>query len=167
MKTHPHETTVLALFKNPTIARQALDSLDRLHLDSHDVSLISSDEAYEKEELVEMISGMPMHEEAIHSGKVGAITGAVAGAITAIASMVIAGAGLLVAGPIVAVITGAGGLLGTFLGAGFSENEAQAYDNAIHQGQILILVHAENKEIAHEAENLLKAQGAEKVHHHH
>ena len=66
-----------------------------------------------------------------------------------------------------AIITGAGGVLGGLLGAGFTENAAQKVDNAIQQGHVVILVHAENKEIAKNAEDALKRQGAEEVHHHH
>lgn len=167
MKTHPHETTVIALFKNPVVAQQALKALDEFHLDSKDISLISSTEAYEKQELVELIAGEKVHEEAVYAGKIGGLTGAILAALTAISAMVTGGASLLAAGPIVAVITGAGGLLGTFLGAGFSENEAESYDRAIKTGQIMILVHAENKAVAKHAEQVLKAQGAEKIHHHH
>jgi len=167
MKTHPHETTVLALFKNATVAQAALRSLDDLHLSTTDISLITSEEAYEKEELVELIAGMPMHRESIRAGKVGALAGAVAMTLTAVAAVLDGGGGFLAAGPVVALLAGSGGFLGAFLGAGFSENEAQVYDNAMRTGQILILVHAENKDIAHHAEEILKAQGASKIHHHH
>jgi hypothetical protein len=167
MRTHPHETTVCGIFNSPLQARHALLSLESFHLSPEDVSLISSEEAYEKEQLVEIIAGNKMHEEAIHSGKVGSLTGAVIAAITAITGMITGGASLLAAGPIVAVIAGAGGLLGGLLGAGFTENEAQAIDNAIQNGKVLIVVHAENKDIAKNAEELLKSEGAWKVHHHH
>jgi hypothetical protein len=167
MKTHPHETTVCATFKDALMAKQALQALEPLHLDSRDVSLITSEAAYEREELVEVIAGDKLHEESVHAGKVGGLTGAIIAAVTAIAGMITGGTGLLAAGPIVAIITGAGGVLGGLLGAGFTENAAQKVDNAIRQGHVVILVHAENKEIAKNAEAALKGQGAEEVHHHH
>lgn len=167
MKIHPHETTVVALFKNPAVAQKALQALDEFHLEAKDVSLITSEEAYDKEELVEMITGDKLHSESVRAGKIGGMTGAILAALTAITGMVTGGASLLAAGPIVAVIAGAGGMLGSFLAAGFSENENENYDKALRTGQIMILIHAENKAIAKHAEQVLKAQGAERIHHHH
>ncbi len=167
MKTHPHETTVCAMFQNALMATNALKALEPLHLEPQDVSLITSEEAYGREELVNVMAGETLHEESIHAAKVGSLTGAIIAAITAITGMVTGGASLLVAGPIVAVITGAGSILGGLLGAGFSENEAQHIDNSVRQGHVLILVHAENRDIARHAEEALKSQGAEEVHHHH
>ena len=167
MKTHPHETTVYAMFKNALIAQQALKALEPLHLDARDVSLITTQKAYEQEEMREVFPGDKLHEESVHAGKVGGLASAVVAALTAIAGVVSGGAGLLAAGPIIALVTGAGGVLGGLLGAGFTENAALRIDNAIKAGHAVILVHAENKEIAHHAEAALKSQGAEEVHHHH
>ena len=167
MKIHPHETTVVALFKNPAVAQKALQALDEFHLDPKDISLITSQEAYQKEELVEVIAGDKLHVESVRAGKLGGVAGAIIAALTAVTGVLTGGGSLLAAGPIVALITGAGGALGTFLGAGFTENAAENYDKALRAGQIVIMVHAENKAIAKHAEQVLKEQGAERIHHHH
>ena len=167
MKTHPHETTVCAMFKNALMAQQALKALEPLHLAAKDVSLITTEKAYEKEEMVEVFPGDKLHEESVHAGKVGGLAGAILAALTAITGVVTGGGGLLAAGPIIALVTGAGGVLGGLLGAGFTENAAQRIDNAIKSGHVVILVHAENKEVAHNAEAALKTHGAEEIHHHH
>lgn len=167
MKTHPHETTVCATFKDALMAQKALQALEPMHLDEKDVSLITTEEAYQREEWVEFAGGYKVHEESVRAAKVGGLTGAVIAALTAVTGMVTGGASLLIAGPIVALITGTGGLLGGLLNLGFTENTAQRFDNAVRHGHVLILVHAENKDVAHHAEATLKSQGAEEVYHHH
>lgn len=167
MKTHAHETTVYALFKNSLMAEEALKSLEPLHLDVQDVSLITTEKAYEREEMVKVILGDKLHEESVHAGKIGGFAGAILAALTAVAGIVTGGGSLLAAGPIFAIVTGAGGVLGGLLGAGFTENAALRIDNAIKEGHVVVLVHAETKDIARNAEQVLQTHGAEEVHHHH
>jgi hypothetical protein len=167
MKRHPHETTVLGLFKNPDQAHQAINSLEPLGYDPGDISLIASKEAYEREELVNFIAGEKLHEESIRAGKIGGIAGAIIAGATAITAMISGGASLLVAGPVVAIISGAGGLLGSLLGTGFTEEEAKSMDNAISHGDVLVVVHAANRDLAHRAKEALHLKGAHVVHVHH
>lgn len=167
MKRHPHETTVLGLFKNPDQAHQAINTLEPLGYDQGDVSLIASKEAYEREEMVNFIAGEKLHEEAVRAGKIGGIAGAIVAGATAITAMISGGAGLLVAGPVVAIISGCGGLLGTLLGTGFTEEEAKTMDNAIAHGDVMVIVHAANHELAHKAKDALHQKGAHVVRVHH
>lgn len=167
MKRHPHETTVCALFKSPAEAQIAINALAPMQLDKEDISLIVSEEAYQKEELVETVLGEYLHQEAVHAGKVGGIAGAIVAGLTAVAAMVSGGAGLLAAGPIIAILATAGGMVGGLLGAGFTEEEAKVIDEGIRQGDVLVVVHAENRELSHRAEDIFKAQHALKVRHHH
>ncbi len=167
MKRHPHEIIVTALFNTPEQAKPALHALEALRLDPKDVSFVTSEEAYEREDVVELFAGDKLHEESIHAGKVGGLAGAIIAALTAVTGVLTGGGGLLVAGPIVAVITGAGGVLGAWLGAGFTENEAEQMDQAIRQGKVAIVVHAENKDIAKKSEEIFSSTGAIKVKHHH
>ena len=48
MKTHPHETTVCATFKDALMAQKALQALEPMHLDEKDVSLITTEDAYQR-----------------------------------------------------------------------------------------------------------------------
>jgi hypothetical protein len=167
MKRHPHETTVLGLFKNPDQAHQAINNLEPLGYDPGDISLVASKEAYEREELVNFVAGEKLHEESVRAGKIGGIAGAILAGATALTAMISGGASLLIAGPLVAVISGAGGLLGTLLGTGFTEEEAKSMDNAIAHGDIMVVVHAANHKLAHQAKEALHQRGAYLVHTHH
>ena len=167
MKRHPHETTVLGLFNTPEEAHQAMNALEPHGYDHGDISLVANKEAYEREELVKFVAEDKIHEESMHAGKVGGIAGAVLAGATALTAVLTGGASLLVAGPLVAVLTGAGGVLGSLLGTGFSEQEAQEMDHAIEQGGILVIVHAENSQLAKQAQETLKSKGASRIHLHH
>jgi len=74
-------------------------------------------------------------------GTVGAIVGAVAAIGTSIA---LPGLGLIIAGPIVAGLTGAGaggltgGLIGGLIGSGMSDEHAKAYEDSLKEGAVVI-----------------------------
>lgn len=167
MKRHPHETTVCALFKSPAEAQSAINALAPMQLDREDISLILSEEAYQQEELVQTVLGEYLHQESVHAGKVGGIAGALVAGLTAVAAVVSGGAGLLAAGPIVAVLAAAGGMVGGLLGAGFTEEEAMVIDEGLRQGEVLVVVHAENHDLSHRAEEIFNSQQALKIRHHH
>ena len=167
MKRHPHETTVSALFRNPTEAHRAIEALSPMALQKEDISLILSEEAYEKEELVHTVLGEYLHDESVKAGKMGGIAGAIVGGLTAVDAVISGGAGLHAAGPIIAIIATAGGMVGSLLGAGFTEQEAKVIDDGIRKGDVLVVVHAENKELGKRAEEILLAQNAEQVRHNH
>lgn len=168
MKRHPHETTVLGLFDNPSQAYHAINAIEAEHkIKEEDISLIANQDSYEKEEIVELVAGHRLHEESVHAGKVGGIAGAVIAGLTAITGVLSGGASLLATGPLIAIASGAGGILGALLGTGFTEEEAHKIDNDIAQGKILVVVHAENRKLAQQAKIKLNEQGAYKVHIHH
>lgn len=167
MKRHPHETTVLGLFKTTEGAHQAINALEHLSLPHDDISLVATKEAYEREELVNFVAGEKLHEETIHAAKVGGVAGAVLACATVVTGVLTGGASLLAAGPLIAFVTGAGGLLGGLLETGFTEEEAKKVDTALAQGEILVVVHAENRHLAHDAKASMKTQGADYIHVHH
>jgi outer membrane lipoprotein SlyB len=78
----------------------------------------------------------------------GGILGALVGGLTAAGSIVIPGAGLVVAG-LSAGAVGAvtGGLIGALVGAGIPEHEAKFFENALkEQGRILVVAHVPKAE---------------------
>ncbi len=167
MKHYPNETTVLGLFKTPEEAHRAIDGLAQHKIDQKDISLVTTQEAYEKEELVDLIAGYKLHEEAVRAGKIGGLTGAVLAGATVITGVLTGGGNLIAAGPLIAVATGAGGLLGGLLGTGFTEEEAKQVDEGILKGEILVVVHAETRKNAQAAKQVFKDQGADRIHLHH
>jgi hypothetical protein len=88
--------------------------------------------------------------EETHTGNgtvAGATTGALLGGALGLVALAIPGIGpLLAAGPIVAAISGAlaggtlGGLIGSFVGLGVPKEQAQAYEEAVRNGGIVLAV---------------------------
>ena len=164
MKHHPYERVVSGVFDSQGEMHKALDALAQTEIPSEEISVITSQEAFEEEEFSELTSGLKIHDESLHAAKLGGLIGAVAAAATALVGMITAGAGLLGAGPLIAVLTVAGGLLGALLGAGFKENESEALDQAVRDGKILLFVHSSDHSRARRAEKVLRDCQARLVH---
>lgn len=80
----------------------------------------------------------------------GGALGGTLGVIASLGALAIPGIGpLLAAGPIAAGLAGAtvgagvGGLAGGFIGLGIPEKEAKYYDERVHEGDVLVLVDAD------------------------
>src|SRR5690606_30022721 len=95
-----------ALFENHTDAAAALDSLVAAGFDTSNISFIASDDFDADAFTVQTHSKLP-EGAAIGAGTGGAIGALVAG-LTAVGAIATGGAGLLVAGPLVAALAGAG-----------------------------------------------------------
>lgn len=167
MKRHPHETTVLGIFKTPQGAHQAMDALEPLGYQSGDISFLANQAAYEQEEVIKLVTGDQLHQESKRAGKIGGLTGAVLAGATAVTAVLSGGTSLLAAGPLIAVLTGAGGILGGLINTGFSELATQRVDHALQQGEVVVLVHAANKDLAVQAQQTFESQGADFIHSHH
>ncbi len=165
MKHHPHERVVSGIFGSREEVHKALDALAATEIPTDDINVVMSEATFEEEDFSEITSGLKLHNESLHSAKLGGILGAVVAAATVLVGMITAGAGLLAAGPIIAVVTSFGGLLGALIGAGFKENEAEAIDDAVRQGKILLAVHSEDHGKARRAEEILRECHAQMVHH--
>ncbi len=164
MKRNPHERVVCALFKTRDEVHKALDALAPTGLPTEDISVIMNEDVFEEEEFSE-IAGVKMHDESVHAAKVGGVAGGVLAGLTALAGMVVGGTALLAAGPIVAAIAGFGALLGTLIGAGFTEEQAKKIDEAMKRGRIMVAIHTSDHHTAREAEKILRGHQPEEVHH--
>lgn len=97
---------------------------------------------------------------------IGGTLGALIAGLTAVGSITVAGAGVLVAGPLVAVFSGlgagvlVGGLSGALIRMGFHEDEAGRYEEEIRQGKAVIVVEAENTHEVEKATTALHNMGA-------
>jgi hypothetical protein len=90
-------------------------------------------------------------------GAIGTAVGATVAALAAIGtSVALPGLGLIVAGPAAAAFAGAGagaltgGVLGALIGAGFTESNAQAYQDLIREGGVVVGVVPRNEQDAHD-----------------
>ncbi|CAN7728817.1 general stress protein [Paenibacillus sp. LjRoot56] len=97
-------------------------------------------------------------EEGLATGAAtGGVLGGVTGLLVSIGALAIPGLGpILVAGPIVATLTGAavgasaGGLVGGLIGLGIPEKDAMLYDEYVQNGKVLVLVD-DDAELANQA----------------
>lgn len=103
-------------------------------------------------------------------GFAGGLLGAIIGGLTMVGSVVMPGAGLLVAGPLVGALTGgaiggaAGGLIGALVGAGLPEERAVHYEKQLQElGNILVIAHVPASQ-THEAKRLFERCGAYGIH---
>lgn len=168
---------VSGIFDSKLQLNQALDSLDRIGL-GNDTSLLMSEETrtYFGDTWGDEIHGTEgfehttkMPEGTATGGLTGGIVGAVIGALTLVGSVIVPGAGLLVAGPLVGALTGgalgaaAGGLIGALVGAGIPETEAKFYEESLKKrGNALLVAHVP-KEMVKEVREVFKRCGAQSV----
>ena len=140
--------TVTGVFQNRADAEQAFDSLIRRGYDPKDIILLMSDKTHKthfKDRDVDTDLGNKAAEKAGIGSAIGGTAGAVIGAIAAIGTTIaLPGLGLVIAGPIVAALTGAGagglagGLIGGLVGAGIPKERAVVYEDSIKKGGIVV-----------------------------
>jgi hypothetical protein len=153
--------TLTATFDDRHSAEQALEGLlaSGVHRDA--VSLLLSEEARVREYGPD---GPRVSEGASVGGAMGGLTGALIGGLVAVGSIVVPGAGLLAAGPLVAALAGAGagGAAGSFIGAlaalGLNEGEATKSAEAIANGKIFVAAFVED-DAAEGAARILRGEG--------
>lgn len=141
---------VSAVFHDGEAAEEAYTQAIERGYSRDDVMVLMSDQArdeYFPSERVEVRKEGKALEGAGVGGAVGTALGAIAGAIAAIGTAVaIPGLGLIVAGPLLFGLAGAGaggvtgGLIGSLVGAGMSEERATVYKTAIEEGGIVLAV---------------------------
>jgi hypothetical protein len=156
---------VFGLFKDEQTLSRAVDALKAAGYRDSDISALLPDVqttrafAHEK------------HTKAPEGAAVGAATGVLAGgtlgALLGLGAIVIPGLGaFLAAGPIMGALAGAGagGAVGTLTGAlvgmGIPEYEAKRYESYLTKGGALLSVHADDRDWARKARQLLDGFGA-------
>jgi hypothetical protein len=146
------------MFNDRAAAESAYDSLLNHGFSKDDVNLVMTDETRERHFGTDTtgtdhsaLSDKAM-EDAGKGSAIGGTIGAVAAAIAAIGtSLVLPGIGLVVAGPLAAAFAGAGvgglagGLVGALVGSGIPEATAQAYEEGLKGGGIVVGVHPRNE----------------------
>jgi hypothetical protein len=164
----PTARLVTGLFRTGDDAERAYQKLLELGYNRNEITIVMTEETrqqYTAEAHTAAPEVSPKTEERARiGGGIGAAVGALFGALAAIGtSLALPGLGLLVAGPLVVGLAGAGagGLTGTLIGAlvgsGISEEQAAAYEQGIREGGILlsVLPHTETeaKQIVDTLEN--------------
>jgi hypothetical protein len=159
------------MFSDRESLEQCYNRLHERGYTKDDINLIMSDETRKKhfrDHDTEI--GNKAKEGAGTGSLIGGAVGTAAGIIAALGtSMVLPGLGLIVAGPIVAGLAGAGaggitgGLIGGLIGAGIPEERAKLYDSGVKNGRIVMGVHPRNEEDANFFENDWRTNKGEEI----
>ena len=152
---------VTAVFRDRANAQAAFDRLSARGYTSSEINVLMSDatrSAYwpgDRKEEGKANAGTMATEGMGIGGAIGTAVGATLAAVAAIGtSIAIPGLGLLVAGPLAAALAGAGagavtgGLIGSLVGLGIPEANAQAYEEALRNGGVVIGVVPHNDDDA-------------------
>lgn len=142
--------TVSGLFMSRELAEKAIDAIERLGYDRKHFNVMMSRETHDRDftrNRMETELGNKALEGAGVGGAVGGTLGAMLAALAAVGTtLALPGLGLIIAGPIVAGLAGAGaggftgGLIGALVGAGIPEERVKEYDEGLRGGGILISV---------------------------
>jgi hypothetical protein len=149
---------VTGIYRTYDSAARAVDELVRAGCSPNDISVLMSEQTRALHFAAEPKTKAP------EGAAVGGALGAIAGGLTALASLAVPG-GIVVAGPILAALGGAGlgavggGLIGGLLGLGITEHEARLYSDELRRGGILVAVWARPERVPH-FERVLERTGA-------
>ena len=160
---------VTGMFRDRDSAERAYQSSAARGYSERDINVAMTDETrkrYFSDGAAETELGNKATEGAGVGGAVGATVGAIAAAIAAVGtSLVIPGLGLVIAGPAVAALAGAGaggvtgGLIGALVGWGIPEERVKHYEAGIKQGGIVMGVTPRSEEDAAYLEREWKTSG--------
>ncbi len=172
--TNNRSPMVTGLFRDRDSAERAYQSLFDRGYSQNDVNLVMSEETRKKHfsgaDAKNTELGNKAAEGAGVGGAIGGTLGAIAGAIAAVGtSIVLPGAGVVIAGPLVAALAGGGagaatgGLLGALIGWGIPEERVKHYESGIKEGGILMGVRPRSNEDAEHFERTWKENRGEHV----
>jgi hypothetical protein len=147
--------TIVALYDDFSEAVRAVRDLEEAGVQHKDVSLVANNAENRWQHEAEPESREThVGEGATTGATIGAIAGGTAGLLASLGTIAIPGIGpVLAAGPIVAMITGAGvgaaagGLIGGLVGLGVPEEEAHAYAEGVRRGGALVTARVTEKDV--------------------
>ena len=165
---------VTSVFRNPLDAQSAHDRVSMLGYTRDEVNVLMADSTRAKyfphrEESAEKTGNQGLEGTAV-GGAVGTAVGATLAAVAAIgSSIMIPGLGLIIAGPITALLAGAGagalagGLVGGLIGLGIPESNAKAYEQALREGGVVLGVHPHSTDDAAKIKRIFEDHHGENV----
>lgn len=161
---------ITGLFPTAADASSAVQALTSIGVSQENISLVASDRIDASAFGVDTHTKLP-EGAAIGAGTGGAIGALVAG-FTLVGGLATGGAGLLVAGPLVAALAGAGAGaatgagVGALIGLAIPEHEVKHYENALEHGAVLVGVQLDPDDPRKdEIKSLLNAHHADRVSH--
>lgn len=159
------KNAVFGIFGDVETVNRAVTALRAAGFSNNDVSVLFPDTHGSKDFAHEKNTKAP--EGAASGASAGMVLGGALGWLAGIGALAIPGVGpLIAAGPIMALLAGAGigsavgGLSGALVGVGLPEFEAKRYEGKLKNGGILLSVHSENSDETKRATSILKDLGA-------
>jgi len=160
--------SVFGIFSGRMSVEAAVDRLKADGFKNSDVSVLMADSTSTREFAHEKNTKAP--EGAVAGVGTGAVVGGTLGWLAGIGALAIPGVGpLIAAGPLMALLAGAslggavGGITGALIGLGIPEYEAKRYEGLVKEGNILVSVHADDREWANKAKEILKESGGKEI----
>jgi Protein of unknown function (DUF3341) len=161
-------TAVFGVYRDTVGLSSGLEALRAAGFRNTDVSVLLAENAGTKDFVHQKDSKAP--EGATTGATTGAVVGGVIGWLAGIGALAIPGIGpLIAAGPIVAMLAGAGavgaagGVVGSLVGLGIPEYEAKRFEGRVKSGGTLLSVHCDNSDWVKRAKRILEETGAEDV----
>ena len=157
---------ITGLFENSSKASLAIYRLGKIGILNSEISVVAND-SYAKDDFA-IDEGSKAAEGGIIGAASAGILAAVVAGFTAVGTVATGGAGLLIAGPLVAALAAggagaaAGGTIGAIIGTFIPEHELKYYEDAINKGSVLIGINYtdDNKD---NIKDILEHAGAENV----
>lgn len=161
-------TAVFGVYRDSIALSRGLEGLRAAGFRNTDVSVLLPENAGNKDFVHQKDTKAP--EGATTGATTGAVVGGVLGWLAGIGALAVPGIGpLIAAGPIVALLAGAGavgaagGIVGTLIGLGIPEYEAKRFEGRVKNGGTLLSVHCDNSDWVKRAKRILEETGAEDV----
>lgn len=161
-------TAVFGIFRTEQELDFAISKLRLAGFRNTDISILMPQSLGTKD------MGAEKHTKGPEGATAGATTGAVLGGalgwLAGVGALAIPGLGpLIAAGPIMAMLAGAGvgaavgGISGSLIGMGIPEYEAKRYEGLVKEGKILISIHCDDREWVRKARDILGNCGAQDI----
>ncbi len=147
------ERRITAFFDDYDEAAKAVQRLEASGLSDFEISLVASnaDDAYSDRAEGPAGGEVAPHDFAEAGAAAGTVAGGGAGLLAGLGTAAVPGFGpIIAAGWLVSTLVGAGmgaaagGLMGALVDAGFSEDEAQTYEEGLRRGAVLITVRVDD-----------------------
>jgi Heat induced stress protein YflT len=142
---------IVGIYEREDQAVQAVEELKSQGYAQEDISMITNNREMLEKLGIDEPTRSKMNEGAKTGAATGSLIGGLAGLLAGFGAFTIPGVGpILAAGPIAAAFVGGsagigiGGITGALIGLGIPEEEANRYEQDMHQEKILVLVEKPN-----------------------
>lgn len=160
---------ITAIFESHADAARAVEGLAAAGFGHDQISFVASDEFDVDSFGVETHSKLP--EGAAVGATTGGAVGAVIAGLTLVGAVGTGGLGIVVAGPLIAALAGAGAgaaggsVIGGLIGLAIPEHEVKHYEQALEKGHVLVGVECETADQRKTVKRVFEHCDADKISH--